>query len=290
MNIWSALINPAFPFLRNAVLAALLSSVLFGVLGSLITVRRIGALAGAISHAVLGGIGLALFLSVRKIVPGFPPLLGALIFALLSALIIGFVSIKARQREDTIINAVWAVGMSLGVLFLSMTPGYADPMTYLFGNILIISTEELVLLAILDVIVVAALILWYPVIEATSFDSEFSRVRGLPVTFVYFAVLVVSALSIVLMQTFIGIVMVIAMLVLPGGTVHAWVKNLGAMMLGATAVSILSTLTGIYVSWVTDKPAGSVIVLVTAVVFGASLGLRFLVGKAGRRNNGKQRA
>jgi len=262
-----ALVNPV----RNAVFAGILSSVLFGILGSIITVRRIGGLAGAISHAVLGGIGLALFLSRKNIVPWFSPLIGALLFAVLSALIIGVVSLKAKQREDTIINAVWALGMSIGILFLNMTPGYADPMTYLFGNILLVSTKELVLLAVLDVVLIIAVTLFYPFIEASSFDEEFARVRGIPVVLIYFSILLFSAVAIVLVQTYIGIIMVIAMLVLPAGTLTLWVKSLLGMMVGAALIACIASTSGVYIAWITDKPAGSIIVLITGILFSFSM-------------------
>jgi len=165
-DFFAAFVSVDFPFIRNALFAGLLSSVLFGTIGAVVTVRRITSLAGAISHAVLGGIGLALFISSRLssaageaaangslAVHGFPPLAGAFVFAILSAIIIGLVSLKAKQREDTVINAIWAIGMSLGILFMAKTPGYTDPTVYLFGNILLISYRDLMLLAIADIIV-----------------------------------------------------------------------------------------------------------------------------------------
>jgi len=121
------LFSADFPFLRNALFAGLLSAVLFGTIGAVVTVRRIASLAGAISHAVLGGIGLALYLSATGLVSGLPPIAGALVFAVLAAVVIGAVTLRAKQREDTAINAIWAIGMSLGVLFMAKTPGYTDP-------------------------------------------------------------------------------------------------------------------------------------------------------------------
>jgi len=170
-NFFDAIVSADFPFIRNALFAGLLSAVLFGTIGTLVTVRRIASLAGAVSHAVLGGIGLALFVSARGILPGFPPLAGALIFAVLAAIIIAIVSLKAKQREDTVINAIWAIGMSLGVLFMAKTPGYTDPSVYLFGNILLISKGDLVLLAIMDCIVLFLAWRFYPQLEASSFDE-----------------------------------------------------------------------------------------------------------------------
>jgi zinc transport system permease protein len=278
ITFFEALANPAFPFLRNALLAGLLSSLLFGIIGSVVTVRRISSLAGAVSHAVLGGIGMALYLSATGIVPGFPPVAGALVFAVLSALIIGFVSLKAKQREDTVINSIWAVGMSLGVLFMAKTPGYSDLSTWLFGNILLISNRDLLFLAILDIIVVVLVRLFYPQIEASSFDEEYARVRGVPVTAVFLILLGVTAVAIVLLQTFVGLVMVIAMLTLPAGCSGSISKSLSSMMIGACIFSAFFSIGGLAAGWFFDLPVGAMTVIIAGIVF-----LGFSVFKALRR-------
>jgi zinc transport system permease protein len=266
-DFFAVLLSPDFPFIRNALAAGLLSSVLFGTLGTVVTVRRIGSLAGAVSHAVLGGIGLALYVSAAGIIPGFPPMAGALVFAVLSAFIIGLVSLKAKQREDTVINAIWAVGMSLGVLFMAKTPGYTDPSAYLFGNILLISNRDLILLAALDLIVLFLTRRFYPQLEASSFDAEFSRVRGVPVDFFFLALLAVTAAAVVLLQTFVGIVMVIAMLTLPAGTAGVFARSLAGMMVCSSLFSALFSLCGLFTGWVFDLPVGAVTVILAGTVF-----------------------
>jgi zinc transport system permease protein len=263
----AALLNPDFPFIRNAFFAGLLSSVLFGTIGSVVTVRRIASLAGAVSHAVLGGIGIALYVSASGILPGFPPLAGALIFALLAALVIGVVSLKAKQREDTVINAIWAVGMSLGVLFLAKAPGYTDPSVYLFGNILLISGRDLLLLGILDILVLFLAWRFYPQIEASSFDAEFARVRGVPVDAVFLALLAVCAAAIVLLQTFVGLVMVIAMLTLPAGSSSCFARSLGGMMFLSCLFSAAFSVCGLAAGWAFDLPVGAVTVIIAGLVF-----------------------
>ncbi|TFG83050.1 MAG: metal ABC transporter permease [Spirochaetales bacterium] len=280
-----ALFDPAMPFVRNAVIAGLLSSVLFGVLGAIVTVKRIAGLAGAISHAVLGGIGLALFLSFKGIVPGLPPIAGALVFAVLAAVLIGIVSLKAKQREDTVINAIWAIGMSLGVLFIAKTPGYADPMSYLFGNILLVSGRDLVLLAVLDVVVLALAWLFYPQIEASAFDEEFAQTRGVPVVAVFLGILTVTALAIVLLQTFVGIVMVIAMLTLPAGTAGYTARSLAGMMVGGVLLSALFSLGGLATSWTLDLPAGAVVVVMSGAVFLGTAAARGLLQAVRKRHS-----
>jgi len=267
MSFFAALVDPSMPFVRNAFMASLLSSLLFGVLGSVVTVKRIAGLAGSISHAVLGGIGLALYLDARKIIPGLPPVVGALVFAIVAAALIGIVSLKAKQREDTVINAIWAIGMSIGIIFIAKTPGYADPMSYLFGNILLVTTTDLYLLAALDVVVIVLAWRFYPQIEASAFDEEFAQTRGVKTDWVFLVTLAVTAISVVLLQTFVGIVMVIAMLTLPTGVASYFSKNLKGMMFLSTAFSFVFSFAGLGLSWRLDLPSGATIVLVAGIAF-----------------------
>lgn len=266
-SFFTALFDPSFSFLRNALIAGLLSSIMFGVLGAVITVKRIAGLAGAISHAVLGGIGMALFFSAKGIVPWLTPMMGAMIFAVLASVIIGTVSLRAKQREDTVINAIWAIGMSVGVLFMAKTPGYTDPSSYLFGNILLISSGDIALLALLDVVVILLAWRFYPQIVASSFDEEFARVRGVKTNVFFLAILTVTAIAVVLLQTFVGIVMVIAMLTLPAGTAGYIAKNLAGMMVFGCVFSAIFTITGLASSWTLDAPAGAMTVVIAGAVY-----------------------
>ncbi len=268
--------DPALGFLRNAAAAALLSAIPFGVVGSVVTVRRISGLAGAISHAVLGGIGLALFLSGTGILPGVPPIAGAIAFALIAAVVIGTVSLRARQREDTVINAIWATGMSLGVLFMAKTPGYVDPTSYLFGNILLIAPGDLVLLAVLDAAVLFLAWRFYPQIEATSFDGEFARVRGVNTAAAFIVLLSVTAVAIVLLQTFVGIVMLIAMLTLPAGMAGYRAKNLASMMVAASLWAGLFSGGGLVLGWHFDLPAGATTVVLSGAAFLVAAAIRIV--------------
>jgi len=278
------LTDPSLSFIRNAFLAGVLSSVLFGTIGSVVTVKRIAGLAGAISHAVLGGIGIALYLSAKNIVPGLPPIAGALAFAIAAAVIIGLVSLKAKQREDTVINAIWAIGMSVGVLFMAKTPGYADPSSFLFGNILLISPRDLALLAALDAIVVFLVWRFYPEIEASAFDPEFARVRGVNTDALFLAILAVTAVAVVLLQTFVGIVMVIAMLTLPAGTAALSAKNLASMIARATFFSLIFSLGGLAAGGHLAAPVGAVTVVLAGATFLAGGAMGAIARKRLSRN------
>lgn len=283
------ILSPNMSFMRNALIAGILSSILFGVLGSVVTVKRIAGLAGAISHAVLGGIGMALYLSVNGIVPGISPITGAVIFAVLAAVIIGAVSLRAKQREDTVINAIWAIGMSIGVLFMARTSGYTDPSSYLFGNILLVTERDLWLLAVLDAAVIFLAWKFYPQIEASSFDEEFARVRGVNTAVTFLTILTVTAISIVLLQTFVGVVMVIAMLTLPAGTAGFAAKNLAGMMVGGSLCALAFSLAGLTVGWQLDLPVGATVVVIAGAVFLAASAASVLARRLGRpKSTGRQ--
>lgn len=264
-NLLQAIINPAFPFLRNALLAGILSSAAFGVIGTFVVVRRISSIAGAISHSVLGGVGLALFCQARFGWMWFHPMIGAFLAALLSALIIA--EVQGKQREDTVINAIWAVGMASGLLFLAKTPGYVDPMSYLFGNILIVSNQDLLFILILDMAVLLTAILLFNGLQASSFDEEFTAVRGLNPRGYHRILLLMTALTVVLMTSIVGIVMVIALLTLPAAISNQFFKRLIPMMFLTGGLTMLLNAGGISLSYLTDLPSGPVIILLAAVLF-----------------------
>ncbi len=207
-----------YPFLQNALLTGLLAGVACGVIGTYIVVRRISYIAGGIAHSVLAGLGAAFYLQRVHHWSALQPVYGALVVAVIAAITIGLVSLKARQREDTAISALWAVGMAIGIVFISMTPGYNEElMGYLFGNILLVSSSELWMLGGLDVIIVVLGLLFYNQFLAVCFDQEFARLRGMNVEFFYLLLLALAALTVVILATVVGIVMVVALLTSAGG-------------------------------------------------------------------------
>ncbi len=209
------LFDPGLAFLRYAFAAGLMASLAFGIVGTYVVTRRISYIAGAISHSVLGGIGAALYFQKTAGIAWLTPMAGALIAALASALALGMVSMKAREREDTVIGAVWATGMGVGLLFIAKTPGYVDAMSYLFGNIVLITKDDLLLIAGLDAAVLLSAFLFYNKFLAICFDEEFARVRGVRVDLYYLFLLCLVALTVLLLVRVVGIVMVIALLTLP---------------------------------------------------------------------------
>lgn len=263
MEFLSALLN--YSFLQNAVLAAALASIACGITGTYVVVKRISYIGGGISHAVLGGMGAAYFF-------GVDPMLGAIAAALLAAAIIGWVRLRAYQHEDTLIGVMWAVGMAIGIIFITKTPGYSVDLTsFLFGNILMVSSGDVVLLAILDLAIVLIAAVLFRQFLAVIFDEEFARLRGLPVDAVYFILLGLIALTVVALIQVVGLVMVIALLTLPASIAALYTRRLSHMMVLAALFGWIFSIGGLAISYEFDLPSGATIVLLAGIGYVLSL-------------------
>ncbi len=255
-------------FLQLSALMTLLAGIACGVVGTYVVTRRITYIAGAIAHCVLGGMGIHRYVQVVNGWEQSRPITGAVIAALIAAAVIGLVTLKARQREDTVIGAVWAIGMAIGVLFIAKTPGYqTDLMSYLFGNILLISASELQLVAILDVMVIAMVAMFYKQFQAVCFDEEFARLRGVRVELFYLLLLGITALAVVLLVYVVGIVMVIALLTLPAAIAGMFAHKLWHTMLGAALLAVLFSFGGLAISYQPDLPPGATTIVLAGTTY-----------------------
>lgn len=263
----AALMDPSLPFIRYAFITGILASIPFGIIGTYVVVRRISYIAGAISHCILGGIGIGLYLQNAVGVSWFTPLYGAVIVALLAAVVLSLVSVLAKQREDSVIGALWASGMGIGLLFLAKTPGYVDPMSYLFGNILLITRTDIFLVLALDLLVVGVIAMFYNVFLAVCFDDEFAGLRGIHTHWFYLVLLCLTALTIVLLVRVVGIVMVIALLTLPAAIAGNFASSIKQMMLLSIMLCAIFILSGLSTSYVLDLPSGPVIIVIAAGVY-----------------------
>lgn len=271
MEFWSAVAE--HPFLRLAIGAGLLASIACGVVGSYVVARRLSYVAGGIAHAVLGGMGAARYLQVVYGYEWLTPLHGATVAALLAAVIIGLVSGRSREREDTVISALWAVGMAAGVLFIARTPGYGvDLMSYLFGNILMVTPGDLGLIATLDVVVIGLSLLHYRQLLAVCFDEEFARLRGLNVQAYMMLLLCLTALTVVLLVTVVGLILVIALLTLPVATAGRFARSLWQVMLAGIGLNAVLIVAGLAFGYEANLPPGATTVLLAGVIYLAVTG------------------
>jgi zinc transport system permease protein len=267
----------AHAFLRYALAAGLLAAVGCGLIGPFVVVRRISSLTGAIAHAVLGGMGIALYL-------GRSPLAGAVVAAVAAALLIGWIGLVRKEREDALIGAIWATGMAVGVVFIAKTPGYdTELLSYLFGSILMVDAPQLQGMLVLDAVIATTVVLLYRPLVAVSFDEEMARLRGLPVVTLQLLLLVLVSLTVVLLIRVAGLVLVLALLTLPSAAAGHWARSLAGMMAVATLFGAVASIGGLWISYGPDLPAGATIVLTAAALFLASLAIRSLRDRFGPR-------
>lgn len=265
-----------YEFMRNAIAAGILASIACGIIGVYVVVKKIVFISGGITHASFGGIGLGYFLGIN-------PIMGMLPFSILSALTMGLVSKRSKLPEDTAIGILWALGMSIGIIFVSLTPGYApDLMTYLFGNILTVPSFDLKLMIALDAIIILTVYLFYKEFLALSFDEEFTKILGVPAERLYLLLLCLIALTIVVLIRVVGIILVIALLTIPAALSRQFTSSFKKMMLLSTIFGAIFSSGGILLSYLLDVPSGSTIVLVMAVFFVLTA---FLKGMEKRRSS-----
>ncbi len=265
-----------FEFMRNALLAGLLTSIACGIIGTLVVVNRIVFISGGIAHAAYGGVGLAFFL-------GISPIIGAAGFSLLISAIMALVTLKNKQRADTIIGVLWAVGMALGIILIDLSSGYnVDLMSYLFGSILAVPTSDLLLMGAVDLIVLVVVAMFYNSFLAMSFDEEFALAAGVPVKTLYFVLLGMMAFVVVMVIRVVGLILVIALLTIPPYIAERYSQSLRGMMVLSVVLSAIFSFLGLWLSYFFNLTSGATIIMVAAFFFFASLVVDRVRSRSGR--------
>jgi len=244
-----------YAYLHNALAACILSGIACGIMGTYVVCRRTVFLAGGITHASFGGLGIAFYL-------GLNPIAGALVFAVLSALGIEWAGNRGRIREDSAIGIIWSVGMALGVLFMSLRPGYTsgDLAAYLFGSIVTVTRGDVLALAWLTLLILLGALLWLRPVMYVAFDREFARSRGIPTRTISYLMAALAAATIVLSIRIMGIVLLISLLTIPVAIVNAFSRSYRTIALAAPAVAVTGNVAGLVVSYNFEVPPGAAII------------------------------
>ena len=254
-------------FFLRALVAAILVGTVCAVVGTYVVLKGLAFIGDAVSHAAFPGV-------VASFLLGTPYFLGAAIAAVGTALSIGFVSRRTQLRLDTTVGVVFAGTFALGIFMYSTIHGFVmDLMGLLFGNVLLISFDDLLGLVALGLLVLAVIaVLWKELLYAT-FDPLGAAASGLPVELLEYVYLAVVALTIVVSLKAVGIILVVAMLVTPAATAQLLTVRFGRMMALAILVGIVSAVVGLYVSLWADAASGATIVLVETALFVAAMTL-----------------
>lgn len=248
-------------FMQNAFLGGILVSIACGIVGTLVVINRMTFIAGGISHAAYGGIGLAFYFSIA-------PLLGATIFSLFAALLVAFITLKDKDRFDSVVGAIWAFGMAFGIILVDLTPGYnVDLMSYLFGSILAIDKNTIYFVSAVDLLFISLMVVFYRQFCAVSFDSEFARLKGVNSTLFYYLLVCMMALCVVGTIQAVGLILVISLMTIPPYIAEIFSKKLGQMMLYSSIISSIFCIVGLLLSYKFSITSGASIIMVASIVF-----------------------
>ncbi|MCY1720745.1 metal ABC transporter permease [Prolixibacteraceae bacterium Z1-6] len=252
----------SYDFFQKALLAAVFASISCGIIGGYIVARRIVFISGGITHASFGGIGLAFFL-------GFNPLLGAVLFAVMSALGIQFFTKVAQIREDSSIAIWWSLGMALGIIFVFLTPGYTpNLMSYLFGNILTVTVAELWWMLLLNVVIISFFTFFFRNILYIAFDEEYAQTAGLPVAMFNYLTMILIALTVVLNIRVVGIILILSLLTIPQATANLFTKDFKRLLILSSVFAFIGTMAGMFISYFLNIPSGASIIFTLVIIFG----------------------
>ena len=250
-----------YSFFQNALLGSLLASVLCGFIGTYIVTRRLVFISGGITHASFGGIGLGVFLGIN-------PILSAMVFSVLSAFGVQWMSRRGDVREDSAIAVFWTFGMSLGIICCFLSPGFMpDLPSFLFGSILTIGQADLWLLAALLVAVAIVFTLLYRTILSVAFDVDFARSQRLPVAFIEYLMMALIALTIVGTLRMVGIVLSISLLTIPQMSANVLTHNFKRMIAWSIVIGWVDCLMGLGLSYALNVPSGASIIFVSILVY-----------------------
>lgn len=248
-----------YNFFQNAFLSAMLASIVCGIIGTIIMEKKLVMMSGGIAHASFGGIGLGYFLNIE-------PIIGGLVFAVMVSLGIAMINRRTRTHSDALIGMFWAVGMALGILFITLIPGYPPDMTsYLFGNILTVSRTDLKLMLIIDTIIVLVITSLYNYWKAYLFDEEFTSVLGINTAYLEYTLFVLIALTIVVLIKVVGIILVIALLTIPPSIAKLFIYDLKKIMITSIVLGVLFCFLGLVVSYYFNIASGATIILISAM-------------------------
>jgi zinc transport system permease protein len=247
--------------MQNALAGIFLASILCGIIGSLIVVNRIVSLSGSIAHSAYGGVGLAFYF-------GLPVQLMTVAFSSLSGLLLARISESASHKTDSYIGILWAFGMALGIILIDLTPGYKiDVMSYLFGNILTITTSDILFSIVIVVVTVFVTLFFYNKILLLSFDKDYAKIVGYNVRMLNYLIFLLISVSIVILIRMTGIILVMAMLTIPQNIALRRSKSLASMMVVSSILVLILSYLGFSLAYIFNLSAGATIIMVSILIF-----------------------
>lgn len=251
----------SYRFIQNALMASILASVVCGIMGVIIGEKKLVMMSGGIAHTSYGGVGLGYFL-------GIEPIIGAFVISILAALGVAHIRRKGGTESDVIIGLLWSLGMALGIMFITVIPGYPPNISsYLFGNILAVTKMDLWLMAAITGIVVISVVMLFDYWKSFMFDGEFAQITGMKVHILEYLLFLLIAMSVVVLIRVAGIVLVMALFTAPTAIAGLLTKNFKKRMVISVLFGILFCLLGLYLSYMINVPSGAAIVILAFITY-----------------------
>ncbi|HDD7388283.1 TPA: metal ABC transporter permease [Staphylococcus aureus] len=249
-----------YQFLNRALITSIIVGIVCGTVGSLIVLRGLSLMGDAMSHAVLPGVALSFLF-------GIPMFIGALITGMIASIFIGYITSSSKTKPDAAIGISFTAFLASGIIIISLINTTTDLYHILFGNLLAITNSAFLTTIVIGSIVLILIIIFYRPLMISTFDPTFSRMSGLNTTLLhYFVMLLLSLVTVASIQT-VGIILVVALLITPASTAFLISKKLYSMMIIASLISVISSIVGLYYSYIYNIPSGATIVLCTFIIY-----------------------
>lgn len=262
-----------YAFFRNALLGSLFASIACGIIGTYVVSRRLVFISGGITHASFGGLGIGFYF-------GFNPIFSAMIFSVLSAFGIQWLSERQGVREDSAIGVFWSLGMAIGILLTFLTPGYSPNLSeYLFGNILTVTSTDILSLVVLSAVLLIFFAANYHSIVSVSFDTQFAKTRRIRTKFIEYSMMLFTAVTIVLSIRLVGIVLLMSLITVPQMTANVFTVKYSNLILLSILFSFIGSVSGLFLSYYLNVPSGAFIIFVLILMFFMAKGYKMLVNK-----------
>lgn len=250
-----------YSFMQNAVIAALLASIVTGIIGTIAIEKKLVSMSGGIAHASFGGIGLGYLV-------GIEPIWGGLFFAVGSSVLISKLSENKKMKADTLTGILWSFGMALGILFIYLSPGYMPDMTsYLFGDILSVSKGAIIYMSVFTFVILMLFIMLYNYLILYLYDEEYTKIRGINIALLRWVVYIIIPIGIIVLIRVVGIILTIALMTIPTSIAKLFSKSFVKVVISSIIISVLFCMTGLIVSYYANIPSGVCIIIISTVIY-----------------------
>jgi len=255
----NAILN--YSFMQNALMAAILASIVTGIIGTIAIEKKLISMSGGIAHASFGGIGFGYLI-------GFEPIWGGLFFAVGSSVLISRLSKNTKMKADTMTGILWSFGMALGILFIALTPGYMPDMTsYLFGDILSVSNNSIIYMALFTLVIVVVFLMLYNHMIVYLFDEEYARARGMNTKLLEWIIYIMIPIGIIVLIRIVGIILTIALMTIPVSIAKLFCKSIKRVIVLSSVFSAVFSLIGLTLSYYLNIPSGACIIIFSTLVY-----------------------